>query len=463
MKWLRNQVLPLCMLALFSSPSASGQSFDGGQDLILVDVPETVAVPIDVLVDDPGDGYVPNDDGKDIVKVNGYVDVGFAKASGNGSSFLASDTRVPLDYVNDAFAPMVNSRGEVASIDTQGRLTNGFLPRSVGINSNASFLLNTASFDVKFQPKSWPLLVFARAQLMPRLGGAGDATRVELQQAFGRYSPFASQELALFLGRFDSVFGIEYLENEANLRVGITPSLISRYTTGHGLGAKAFYRIQIPSLWSALSVNVAATNNGTRIEALVPVDASLTGGLSGSGRLGFEVNHPLVQLKLGVSGLYGVRNDQLSFEALQRAVGADLRLSVVGISLSAEGLLLLDDYASAAGKITAIGPAKIPSGFSVAGAWIRLAYTIAYKNDVLSGLTFYGRYEQRRGTFTNAPKPQPFESSGTTIVTSRITAGLKLDLWDILNLKAEYLRNDELSGAAVVDNDVFTTSIVFTW
>ena len=34
-------------------------------------------------------------------------------------------------------------------------------------------------------------------------------------------------------------------ENEANLRTGITPSLIARYTTGQSLGAKAFYRMQL--------------------------------------------------------------------------------------------------------------------------------------------------------------------------------------------------------------------------
>ena len=43
------------------------------------------------------------------------------------------------------------------------------------------------------------------------------------------------------------MFGIEYLDNQANIRTGITPSLIARYTTGQSLGAKAFYRIQIPA------------------------------------------------------------------------------------------------------------------------------------------------------------------------------------------------------------------------
>ena len=79
------------------------------------------------------------------------------------------------------------------------------------------------------------------------------------------------------MGRFDSVFGIEYLENESPLRTGITPSLMARYTTGHQLGVKAFYRRQLPALSSAVSLNVAVTNGSSRVESLQTADLSLTG------------------------------------------------------------------------------------------------------------------------------------------------------------------------------------------
>ena len=85
-------------------------------------------------------------------------------------------------------------------------------------------------------------------QFVPRffgLGDGGDDTRVVVEQAFGRLVPFDSQELALSVGKFDSVFGIEYLDNQANIRTGVTPSLIARYTTGQSIGAKLFYRLQI--------------------------------------------------------------------------------------------------------------------------------------------------------------------------------------------------------------------------
>ena len=160
---------------------------------------------VDVAEDESGDGFTPDEAKEESLRLTGYIDVGLVKATGNGTSFSAYDTRSPLDYGVDAFAPAVNSRGEVASTDTGGRFTNAFLPRSVGIGSAPSFLINTASADVRFQPRGLPIFLFARMQLMPRLSSTGDSTRVELQQAFGRLSPLKNHELALFLGRFDAV------------------------------------------------------------------------------------------------------------------------------------------------------------------------------------------------------------------------------------------------------------------
>src|SRR5205085_11460166 len=135
--------------------------------------------------------------------------------------------------------------------------------------------------------------LFGRLQFLPRYGGAGNETRVLVEQAFARIVPFTALELAFSIGKFDSVFGIEYLENEANLRTNVTPSLIARYTTGQSLGLKAFYRFQIPKAWSAVSINFAATNGGTLVETLSPPDLSLSGRPIGSARLGYELNLPI--------------------------------------------------------------------------------------------------------------------------------------------------------------------------
>jgi hypothetical protein len=63
------------------------------------------------------------------LQINGYADVGFAVAQGNGTSFAPGDTRIPADYGVDTFATAVNSRGDVASTDS-GEVHERLLPRS---------------------------------------------------------------------------------------------------------------------------------------------------------------------------------------------------------------------------------------------------------------------------------------------------------------------------------------------
>ena len=385
------------------------------------------------------------------LQINGYVDLGFAAAQGNGTSFAAGDARIPADYGVDTFATAVNSRGDVASTDSGGRFMNGFLPRSMNIGGQPSAFLSTFDVDLKYVPAGAPVLLFSRVQLLPRYG-AGNETRILVEQAFARIVPFSSQELALSLGKFDSVFGIEYLENEANLRTNITPSLIARYTTGQSLGVKAFYRIQIPRLWSAISLNAAATNGGTLVESLSPPDLSLAGRPIGSARLGYELNLPAFELKLGASGEYGPRNDQHGVRVHQWVLGADLRLVIGGLSLSAEAVKIRQD-AGGADKTNGLGPQTLVSGFAAGGAYGMLAYALPLSEGAFRRLTPYVRYERRRARFEGfAP-----------YTVDRVTFGFRLDLWDQLIAKAEGLINGEVSGLPPVDNDLFTSSFLYSF
>jgi len=63
------------------------------------------------------DGYTPADAAaiEPALRIMGYVDFGWAKAGGDGTSFAPNDERLPADYGVDTFAPAVNSRGDVAS------------------------------------------------------------------------------------------------------------------------------------------------------------------------------------------------------------------------------------------------------------------------------------------------------------------------------------------------------------
>jgi len=382
----------------------------------------------------------------------GYVDFGFADAGGNGTSYPAGDNRVPADYGVDTFAPAVNSRGDVASIDAGGRATNGFLPRSVNIAGRPSFLINTVNQDLRYQAPH--LMAFVRVQVLPRWGGdgAGNQTTLFVEQAFGRVTPIEGRELFVAAGKFDSVFGIEYLDNPAIYRTGITPSLLARYTTGTALGLKAFYRLQLARLWSAVSLNVAATNGANFVEALQPPDASLTGLPILSGRFGYELNLPRVQVKLGASGQRGPRNDQFEREAMLTMFGFDARLYVAGVSLAGE-YVHVDEDEGAGGKQTGAGGFPIASAFYARGFWAQAAYGLALRAGPLRTVTPYGRYERRHAWFEGF-RP---------ITVARVTVGLRIDLWASLVLKGEVLINQEIAGAPTVDNNVFTTSAVWSW
>ena len=120
---------------------------------------------------------------------------------------------------------------------------------------------------------------------------AGDNTRLLLEQAFGRITPIKSAELAISVGKFDSVFGIEYLENQANFRIGVTPSLIARYTTGHvGRRQGVLPRTRSSRRRRRSASTSSATNSGTFVESLQGSSRSLTGVPVATARLGYELN-----------------------------------------------------------------------------------------------------------------------------------------------------------------------------
>ena len=49
------------------------------------------------------------------------------------------------------------------------------------------------------------------------------------------------------------------------------------------------------------------------------------------------------------------------------------------------------------------------------------------------------------------------------MLEDRYTAGFRVDLWDSLAIKGELVFNQELRGAPNVDNNVLTSSLVYTW
>ena len=172
-------------------------------------------------------------------------------------------------------------------------------------------------------------MVFSRCSSC-RVSGS-TTTRVVVRRPSGGSSP-STAGLALSVREVRLGVRHRYLDNQANIRTGMRPRWWPFDRAGdrrQGLPG------QIPAVVGA-GLNVAATNSGNSVEALQPPDASLTGAPVGSGRLGYELNTPGVQVKLGVSGAYGPRNDQYDRDVLQKEYGADLRLASFGFYLNAE-------------------------------------------------------------------------------------------------------------------------------
>jgi hypothetical protein len=92
------------------------------------------------------------------------------------------------------------------------------------------------------------------------------------------------------------------------------------------------------------------------------------------------------------------------------------------------------------------------SDFYAGGFWVQAAYEIPLPIAPFR-LTPYGRYEQRTGEFVGFAE----------IKVDRITTGINVGIGENLIMKAEYLINRELEGAPTVANNVFTSSVVWTW
>jgi hypothetical protein len=149
---------------------------------------------------------------------------------------------------------------------------------------------------------------------------------------------------------------------------------------------------------------------------------------------------------------YGPRNDQLDREATQLLWGIDLRVYVAGLSVWGEYIRIAEQEGSSDGKLTGIGSYTAASQFYARGFWLEAAYELRCTGAPFR-LTPYARYERRHGEFVDF----------AAILVDRVTAGLNLGIGESLQVKAEYLLNRELEGAPTVRNNVFTSSVVWTW
>jgi len=398
-----------------------------------------------------------------IVSVGGYVDAGFFATQGNGVGIIqdsgAAADRFYSEYMNryawvflgDLLATAVNSRGEAADLgDFAG--VNRF--DSVNSNGAPGFIINEVNMTLNAALSS-SALATASVNFIPRSGhdfSIGDF--VEVDQAQLEWLPTASGRTSIFVGKFDSVIGIEYRERKAPQRFGITPSLIARYTTGTPIGLK----VRTKLLDNDRIVFAGALTNGSSgweiFHFYDEVDSNA--GKTASGRLSVKPLAPILDLEIGLSGEYGAQDHALDSLGALWFWGVDLLGHFGRVDLKAQYLRGHSD-GEAVGVV--YDPNNSPYGLDLKhGGYVELDWMIT----PIIGV--YGRGDLR-DALVWLGNPASMNGADRLYITKewRATGGVHAAISEHIVLKAEYLHNGEYGRIPQIANDVFTSSLLLVY
>lgn len=380
------------------------------------------------------------------VTVSGYVDFGFFAVGGDGSGVvqdLGTNRRYPVEgtqfawvFLGDLLAPAVNTRGEPASL---GNLPG--VDRTDSINSTGapSFIVNEVNLTLTGALAD-NALATASVDFLPRSGrefSLGDAFEVDLAQL--EWMPGPARRTSIFVGKVDSVIGLEYRERKARQRFGITPSLIARYTTGTPLGLKVRSKLGQGG-W--LVIAAALTNGSSSIEQFHFYDEiDSNTGKTVSGRLSARLPLP-VWLELGVSGSFGAQDRSPNNDKALWFFGPDLIGHLGNLDLKAQWLT----GGSPGDAVNDVYGLDLHGGGYLEG-------------DYMFGpsLGALGRIEYRHALVWLGNERAYLTKSW------RATVGLRWVWSDRAVIRAEYLHNGEYGGVPSIPNDVFTSSLVLSY
>ena len=391
------------------------------------------------------------------VTVSGYVDFGFFAVGGDGSGVvqdLGTNRRYPVEgtqfawvFLGDLLAPAVNTRGEPASL---GNLPG--VDRTDSINSTGapSFIVNEVNLTLTGALAD-NALATASVDFLPRSGrefSLGDAFEVDLAQL--EWMPGPARRTSIFVGKVDSVIGLEYRERKARQRFGITPSLIARYTTGTPLGLKVRSKLGQGG-W--LVIAAALTNGSSSIEQFHFYDEiDSNAAKTVSGRIAVVTGR---RLELGVSGEYGAQDHAADSYGALWFLGADLQLHLGALEVKGEWLM-----GRGAGEDMAVyDPAHRPYGLRLnSGAYLEGDWMLT----PIIGVLARGELRDARVWLGNPDAPMGGERLYIT-KNWRAVAGLRVVASEHVVFKAEYLHNGEYGAVPAIRDDVFTSSLVLSY
>ncbi|HUJ57893.1 MAG TPA: hypothetical protein VLX92_05360 [Kofleriaceae bacterium] len=369
-----------------------------------------------------------------------FVDVGGYAVGGDGSGIRSDIGHLYYPkyagrlagqwvFMGDPLSTTINSLGEPA--DTSDS-------RSVPVDNlksgnNPSLIVNSLGLAIG-KNVGHHISISALAELLPRPTG----TIVDLEYAHIDLRPTEDENLVIEAGKIDSVLGVEYRSQDAPNRLGVTPSLICRYTCGRPFGVEARW---VHGGLTATGSITDGDNFDERFEPSVTVHASSLP--TGAGHL--QWTFPVGQgLELGVSGAIGPQADQPDLAVVQWHVGFDARLSDL------DGWNAVAEYVQGLqpGKTTTITPCNAAPCLDYKGAYLLV------DRRVTSWFTPYVRLDWRDAVHQNGVV-FVYESH-----VARATLGVHFELTSRILAKAEYTFNRELGNIPQFPDDIVTTSIV---
>jgi hypothetical protein len=396
-----------------------------------------------------------------VVTVSGYVDSGFFAPQGSGSGVVQdvgpAQSRHYPEYANkfawvflgDLLSTAVNSRGEPADL---GNLPGVNRQDTIRSGGTPSFIVNEVNLTTQASVGSQALAT-ASINYLPRSGtefSFGDNFDVDIAQL--EWMPTASRRWSIFVGKMESVLGIEYRERKARDRFGITPTLAARYTVGNPVGLKVRGKLGSDD-WFVVAL--AVTNGSMTTETFHFYDeVDSNAGKTASGRVAARL--PSGLLEVGVSGSYGPQDHARDSSRAMWFAGADLQFHYLRFDLKGQ-YLIGRAPGEDAGRV--YSPDHRPYGLRLNAA--------AYLEGNLMVLPYMGVIA--RGELRDAlvwlGNSDAVGGADRIYVTKvwRATLGVRVVPSEHVAIKAEYLRNGEYGRVPTIRNDVLVTSLVLSY
>jgi hypothetical protein len=333
---------------------------------------------------------------------------------------------------------MVNSRGDVADL---GQAPGVDRFDSIHSQGAPSFLVNELSLGIQAGLGDRALFS-SSVNFTPRTGKdfrLGDSFDVDLAQV--EWLPTKDGKHSVFVGKVDSVIGIEYKTRKSPQRFGITPTLLARYTTGTAVGLKTRSKL----FDDHLIIATAVTNGSFGTEQFHfhnEIDTNSFKTLSGRVAVRFPVPGLGGTFEAGPSGQWGVQDGVPDGGGMQWTAGVDAELDTPRFDIKAQWL-----------------KAKAP------GDQIAEAYSLKLKNGgyVEADVTLTPIFGLLgRAEFRDATVQQGMERLYIT-KNWRACAGVRMIFSPNAILKAEVAHNGEYGGVPSIPDDVVTTSAVMAF